>query len=172
MTKEIQKELATHLLKNGVGISVCENFSVGSTFECDVAVLSQGNFLHEYEVKISRSDFLADKNKLYGKTLKFDHYAKAHDLEKDWEIHSIPNYFHYVCPSGLILKNEIPSFAGLYYYSVDGIQQIVACKRLHKVPFDRNKVITKMLRLTAERKYFGCSKMTFNNRIKLEKTES
>lgn len=149
MTKEIQEALCKMLILKGRQ-AVCENFGY-HVAEMDVAVLSQSGLLHEYEVKISRSDFLADKKKR-----KFQYY--------DQRIYC-PNYFYYVCPEGLIQKNEIPKWAGLYYYDGSEFRLKQGVKRLHNKPVENiEKVLIKMLRLNVERKYLGCSGMTYKNR--------
>lgn len=50
-----------------------------------------------YEIKVSRSDFLADK--------KWKNYLP------------LCNTFYFVCPKGLIKKDEIPDDVGLIYYN-------------------------------------------------------
>ena len=84
---------------------VCRSVkSLLSFWEHDVISLSGNGMLYEFEVKISRSDFLKEKNKKY-----------------KWECYQLPltdkcpNYFFYVCKEGLIKESEIPEFAGLIY---------------------------------------------------------
>lgn len=160
MTKEIQHELCKHLAANGYE-HFCENYG-HIVYEFDVALLSKSNMLSEYEVKISRSDFMADKNKgkFYG-IRKFELYDNPKNNER-----KCPNYFYYVCPKDLIKHNEIPIYAGLIYYSTeDGIELIKSPKRIHNIPSDRIQIINKMLRMTMQRKYLGGTLMTYKNNL-------
>ncbi len=76
--------------------------------ECDVISVSKSNYIYEYEVKISRSDFFADFKKdkhtpmLEGKSTKGDVYLS-------------PNYFYFVSPTNLISIEEVPTYSGLIY---------------------------------------------------------
>lgn len=152
MTKKIQKALCESLAKMGHQ-ALCENFDY-MVSEMDVASLSKSGLIHEFEVKISRADFKADKKK----TLKFKYYEMRHEPY-------CPNYFYYVCPEGLIKKEEIPDYAGLYYYSKEGLWKEKNAKRLHNSPVQNlEKVLRKMLRLNIQRKYLGYSWMTFKNK--------
>lgn len=160
MTKDIQHAVGRYLTLIGHE-HICENFG-HAVFEMDVASLSKSNMLHEFEVKISRSDFLADKNKRrqYGKT-KFEMYANPLGIE--WKC---PNYFYYVCPAGLIKKDEIPRFAGLlYYHPSNDIEFVKNVMKIHRTPADRIKVLEKMLRMATQRKYLGCTMMTYKNKL-------
>ena len=121
--------------------------------------------LHEFEVKISRSDFFADKKKgtRWGGKSKFEFYQ--------YEQQKAPNYFHYICPENLIAESEIPAFAGLYYYSEEeGIYLVKSPKRIHHKPQDAD-IFKKMLRLHTQRKYLGGCMMTFKNRRAKEQFE-
>ena len=145
MTKEIQEAICEHeILKKNL---VCENVShILSDFESDVLSLGK-TYIAEFEVKISRSDFLRDKSK---KRWKFKN-EKAYF-----------NYFYYVCPSGLINVSEVGEFHGLIYF--DGKLKVVKkAKLIHKKVLNREKLISKFLRLNLERKYFGKSLITIKN---------
>ena len=159
MTSDIQHQLCKHIAIKGHE-SICENF--GYNWEMDVASLSKSGLLHEYEVKISRSDFLADKKR---KQIKFSHYEVRNER-------TCPHYFYYVCPENLISKSEIPIWAGLYYYSDGEIRLIKSPKRLHVAKIEVEKVLRKMLRLNIQRKYLGGSMLTYLNRKITEKNKS
>lgn len=160
MTKDIQFAICKYLSSKGHE-HLCENFG-HILFEMDVASLSKSNMLHEFEIKISRSDFLADKNKRkkYG-LAKFDIYGNPFTHEE-----RCPNYFYYVCPEKLISENEIPSFAGLYYVNENmDVELVKAPKKIHNMPSDRVKILNKMLRMSSQRKYLGGTMMTYKNRL-------
>lgn len=156
MTSAIQQSVCKYIALKGHE-AICENF--GYNWEMDVASLSKSGMLHEYEVKISRSDFLADKIR---KQTKFDHYEIRNER-------TCPNYFFYVCPENLIQPKEIPVWAGLYYYSDGEIRMIKNAKRLHKCPVDTERILRKMLRLNVQRKYLGGSMLTYLNRKHAER---
>ncbi len=158
MTSKIQETVCKHLAMKGYE-AICENFCYN--WEMDVAALSKSNMLHEYEVKISRSDFLADKKQ---KSIKFSHFEIRNER-------TIPNYFFYVCPEGMISESEIPVWAGLYYFSkAEGeITMIKNAKKLHKSTLNHERILRKMLRLNVQRKYLGGSMMTYLNRKSAEK---
>lgn len=90
---------------------IIPNAYLDDWFELDVLCLMKTGLVDEYEIKISRSDFLVDakKKQKYGR----DAGVLKHDLLRgDYHRHPIRR-FHYVCPEGLISVDEVPSFAGL-----------------------------------------------------------
>lgn len=70
-------------------------------YEADIFEVSKSGYLYEYEVKVSHSDFLAEKKKI-GK------WDKVISGERT-------NYFYYLCPEGVISPEEVPEYAGLIY---------------------------------------------------------
>lgn len=158
MTSKIQESFCKHIAIKGHE-AICENFTYN--WEMDIASLSKSGMLHEYEVKISRSDFLADKKR---KCVKFSHYEIRNER-------TCPNYFYYVCPENLIKPNEIPIWAGLYYYSDVDIWMVKNAKKLHNTTPDIEKVLRKMLRLNIQRKYLGGSMVTYLNRKGIERAK-
>lgn len=130
----------------------CENVKyLFSDWEIDVLSMNKSDYLTEFEVKISRSDFKADAKKR-----KWQFYEKRIET-------MVSNYFYYACPKGLILENEIPVFAGLAYVSNDGIEVIKKAPLLHKAKHNRDKVLTKFCRIMSERNYLGSCRLTFEN---------
>lgn len=159
MTKEIQKELCTHLAANKHD-AICENVCL-NWWEIDVASLTKSGMLHEFEVKISRSDFKCDKK---NKSTKFIYYQNKGETQ--W---GCPNYFWYVCPKGLIDISELEKWMGLIYYENGEFEYVRNAKRLHnKKRKNMEKDLRRMLRLTMQRKYLGGSYMTFINKSKME----
>jgi len=164
MTKEIQKALGKYLVLQGHE-AVCENFS--HRFEYDVASMSKSGMLSEYEVKVSRADFKKDFNKGKRKGVtKFDMYSAP--AIYDWHC---PNFFSYVCPYGLIVVDEIPSFAGLYYFTDGEITLVRSPKRIHSSKRDIEKIKIKMLRMIVQRLYIGGTMMTYKNKVIKERNE-
>ena len=102
---DIQKILIVRYLNSNK--YVCSNAFFGS-IEMDFCLITQSRYFTEFEIKISRSDFFADKKK------EEKHLLYSGKKDKGF----IPNRFYYVCPKGLIDKSEVPTYAGLLY--VDG----------------------------------------------------
>lgn len=91
-------------------------------YEADYWAMDYNGMVREFEIKISRQDFLKDKDK--GKHEKYKNDKKA------------PNYFFYVCPKGLIQKHEIPSNYGLIYVINEFVIELIKSPRkLHERPF-------------------------------------
>ena len=138
-TKEIQTAIcAFSVLKGDIP---CENVKfVFDDSEYDVLAFNKNYFLTEYEVKISRNDFLADAKKKKWKNYNQKGYC--------------PNYFYYVCPEGLIKSEELNGFAGLIYVNSKNVLTVIKkARRLHGFKKD---IKEKFLRIMVERKYLGC----------------
>lgn len=130
------------------GAFVCPNYTPRNWWECDVLELRKSGFWAEYEIKLSRPDFRADRYKAIRrfnyKTMEYDHFRK-HDLIAS-RSEKAPNLFFYVCPSGLLEASEVPEWAGLIYASfryyrneVVRLEQIKPAPRLHRVKFDEKE---------------------------------
>lgn len=148
-TDSIQKEICKQeVLKGNIP---CENIShfIG---EHDVLSILKSGLIAEYEVKISRSDFLVDAKKD-----KWRH----HELGI---VENVPNYFYYACPEGLISVHEIPEYSGLVYASKEGIEVIKRPKKIHSYRHKQERLLKKMCRIKSERKYLGCALLTYNNK--------
>lgn len=94
-------------------------------FEADFLSVRKSLYLAEYEVKRTIADF---KNEFKNKLPK--HFAIESRLYPC-------NYYSFVCPEGLLFPEDIPSYAGLYYASLDefGLCDISEIKKppcLHK----------------------------------------
>lgn len=156
-TKEIQQAIGKmQVLKFHI---VCENITPLFRWEMDLMSLSKSGTMYEFEVKVSRSDFKAD-----GKKRKDYFYAEGTLVDR-WA----PNYFSYACPDGMIQPEEIPTFAGLYYCNNGAVTEVRAPKRIHKIKHDKSKVVEKILRLTTERIYLGCARLTYENKAARER---
>ena len=130
------------------------NFFYG---EADVLSVSSRGYAYEYEVKISRSDFFADKKKVR----KHDIYSNPHD---EWSKNNCPNYFVYAVPEGLISIDEVPEYAGLIYIKDEAVEIVKAAPFLHKSKPDLQKLMHKMLMLYQQRAALGCTLLTHLNR--------
>jgi hypothetical protein len=158
LTKIIQKAIGSRFVLAGVN-AVVENMS-GDLHEMDVASVNDKGFITEVEVKISRSDFKADMKK----NSKWKYFTSC-------DPRICPNYFYYACPDGLIKKEELPDWAGLFYFYPDekdpnGPGKVVKVKTAqlrHKTPVDP-KILKKMLRMYTQRHFIGGCALTVKNR--------
>lgn len=132
----------------------CENVSFLLHGECDVLSLSRSGYLSEYEVKISRSDFLIDRRKK--KTQFYQNRIIGHT--------PLPNFFYYVCPKDLIKVEELPDYAGLIYVDEENLIGIKTAPLMHKGKHDKIKILTKFCRIITERNYLGSCRMTYENK--------
>lgn len=105
-------------------------------WESDLIAVTRGGLVHEFEIKISKSDFRADAKKKRGAALSS---GKG------------PSYFWYVCPCDLIKPEELPPYAGLIYCSpYEGRHHSVS--HSHKAPrLHRNKPDSESLLYLAEK---------------------
>lgn len=98
-------------------------------WESDYLAISKAGYVYECEIKISHSDFLNEA---------------AHKQEKmlilsdgSYSPMKRPNYFYYVCPTGIISEAECPKFAGLVYITDSGaFRCIKAAPCLHKTKYE------------------------------------
>jgi len=122
----------------------CSN-TYNYNWECDFISITRAGYVHEYEIKLSKSDFKAD---FRNKKLKHEIIGTGSRAPSHWENEIMnwpkqtgysqgvkaqfvdgrkpckrPNYFWYVCPQGLIDKDQIPEYAGLIY--IDDWQKII-----------------------------------------------
>lgn len=128
----ISDEITLGLLSYGVVAHsdiVLPNYYMGR-YEMDVCKINGSQYVTEYEIKISRSDFFADFKKQHthwrdGKTVK-------HQQIESGEY--VANRFYYVVPQGLIKLEEVPKYAGLIEY-VGGFLEVKKAPLLHKRRF-------------------------------------
>lgn len=83
--------------------------------ESDVISITKTGYMHEVEIKISRSDFKADarksKWKLYKESIKSGRKLSSY--------YNTPNYFWYCFPEGLIEDSEIDPSFGIFHIKED-----------------------------------------------------
>lgn len=77
----------------------------GYGFECDMFGITRNGTGHEFEVKLSVSDFKADAKKKVGGRFKCDLLAAG--------CPPCPSVFYYVVPKGLLCLDMVPRWAGL-----------------------------------------------------------
>jgi hypothetical protein len=76
--------------------------------EMDIVGIRKSGFVDEVEIKLSKSDFLADFKKTRG------HRGSKHSALQRGD--QICNYFAYLLPEELIDECKIPHYAGLYVF--------------------------------------------------------
>ncbi len=155
LTKHIQRIVGKDRVLAGHSF-VCENIShLISYREMDVISLKSG-LLYEYEVKISRSDFLADAKKQ-----KHHFNGTKGEIVPAWN----PNYFYYACPEGLIKLEELPKNAGLIYIVNDGCVFKKKAPKYNIHIHDIAKIQKKVIDNYQQRAFLGCCLLTYKNRL-------
>ena len=114
------------------------NFRAQDWFEADLWAVTKNKMVWEFEIKVTRSDFRKDASKSPGSIFapgsrtrrstldsKYDRLASG-----DW--HG-PNNFVYVAPVGVIPKEEVPIWAGLWEFEGGRFNRVLKAQRLHKV---------------------------------------
>ncbi len=74
------------------------------TNESDFVTVTRAGYLHEYEIKLTRSDYKRDRKKLRHKHL-------SGEMDLRWT--GKPAQFWFVTPPELIDLDELPEYAGL-----------------------------------------------------------
>jgi len=122
MTEDlIIKRLAVWLDNRKFPYKIPRAFIYG--WESDFWCMTSDGDTREFEIKISRSDFLIDKKK-----------QKHSDTTKG------ANYFYYVCPPELISKNEVGKY-GLIYVSDERLTIEKKPTKLHSFKFNDWKML-------------------------------
>lgn len=114
-------------------------------WECDLISCTQAGYIIEYEIKISKRDFIAD-----GKKRK--HYS-FRTFQRYPDIYKIPAYFWYVIHGFELGLLDIPEYAGLIRVDRGELYQLKRAPRLHK-----NKITEKdmgKLLITLSNKYWN-----------------
>lgn len=92
----------------------------GYGHEADLISVTRTNYVHEYEIKISKADF---RDELRQAAMDDLGYRSSHK----WRKHNAmkhpastrrrkPNYFTFVAPPDVIDYDDVPEYAGLIYY--------------------------------------------------------
>ena len=138
--KQIQRSLFYDLNERSVPI-IIPNVSYSWLFwEADLIGVSKAGYMSEFEIKISKSDFLKDFKKR-----KHRYYPKGPYNNR------IPNYFWYVAPFDAI-PICVPDYAGLKLVKTSKFNNLIYIEDIKKAPLlHKNKVGEKgsiaMLRL-------------------------
>lgn len=107
---QIETPVVRWLLSRGNRAAITRFYPQG-WWECDVYAITMSGYGIEVEVKVSRSDFFADRKKRFKhRILSGNGIASANT--------AVPRRFYYAVPYGLVTPDEVPVYAGLLY--VDG----------------------------------------------------
>lgn len=126
LSKNIDSMLIMNLYEKGHS-PISSHCCICGLSECDVISISKADFIYEYEVKISKSDFKADFKKNKHKLM-----MERKSVNESKNYYYIPNYFYFVVPENLISLEDIPEYAGLMYIINDKFIQIKKAPLLHK----------------------------------------
>ena len=132
----IQKALYQYREQNGHKISIPNVYCAWG--EVDFLSISRSGYCYEHEIKVSTSDFRADKKK----KRKHGNISALHSKSRSLPAIHGPNYFIYVAPEGVIPINELPEYAGLMiwrpsssrFYRNGVITPARQAKLIHKTP--------------------------------------
>lgn len=105
-------------------------------YECDVFKVTPAGIVSEYEIKISKEDYLQDFKKNRGGVKKHERM-----LETD----ECPNKFYFVYPAGMVEVATVPKYAGVLVYERGSITCIRPAKRLHKRNFTKWDILARNL---------------------------
>lgn len=134
-------KISTQLIKWVQGRSLditIPNIFIGA-YEMDMMCIKQSGYTYEYEIKVSRADYMNDFKKCSQGKLK-------HDQLSHGELAA--NRFFFVVPEGLIKLEEVPAYCGLMYWyenatNHDAMFKIIRnAKMLHKNKFDNYSSLT------------------------------
>ena len=97
--------------------------------EADVLGISGAGMIYEYEIKVSRADYLADfRNKQHKHLIlsrgegvnTYAKWVKGKRTDDTYDLVVLPNKFYYACPVDLITISDLPPYAGLIYITDEG----------------------------------------------------
>lgn len=149
---------------------VIPNCYTSSDNEADILAVRKSGLCDEFEIKISRSDFLADAKKMVNfRDCDWNGIDKCFlDANPNWKFENVTppwvkhkrqalvdgdmhaNHFWYVIKSGEVEVNEVPSFAGLIFVNENGESRLQRMPdKLHK----RKVSLEEQLRLSKKLHY-------------------
>jgi len=168
-TKEIETELSRFLFTDST-FAVCKRFQGAGYSEMDVSKITSTDYIYEYELKVSRSDFMKevknytekiDRRKFWKHKMMNEAFGAIKMKKTKRKINIIANKFYFVCPENLIKTEELLEHQGLIYVDEDfNFTVIKEAKFLHKEKITL-KTIKRFTKTLSERDVFdGFSKIT------------
>ena len=108
-------------------------------FECDLMAITEAGYMYEFEIKLSRSDFLHDAKKGRAPEYLKEYYAglkMKYGITKYERLSSGdkngPSRFWYIVPEVLLDKIELPPFSGCL--CVKEMSHFIFLKEIQKAP--------------------------------------
>lgn len=89
------------------------NWTPPKWWECDVARIMPSGRWHEYEIKLTKADFLNDAKKFKKEGRWLEQHSRGKHLSLALADPECPNCFWYVMPREVAETVEIPHWAGL-----------------------------------------------------------
>lgn len=104
------------------------NIHLFPKWESDFLGLTSYGYIHEFEIKLSKSDYLADFNKVRKhNTLRSFHRSKS-------ETFRVPKRFYYVIHGFHLSAGELPDYAGLITINGSVITKLRTAPDLPAIP--------------------------------------
>lgn len=103
-----------------VTIDNCGACTIG---KADLLSVTKAHLVHEFEIKCSRTDF---RREFENKDTKHKRLGRA-----DNRLMSLPNYFWFATPDGLLGPDDLPDYAGLMVVTPDGCDVVQKAPRIH-----------------------------------------
>ena len=129
---DLQEVLLDKYMRKGHTLIIPNVYLFGSN-ESDMVSITKSRLVWEYEIKISKQDFLADRSKR-----RYDRYERRQGL--------MPNRFWYVSPEGIITEPDLPEYAGLLYVMPYSHSKRFIVKTIKMAPMlHKNEVSSKMI---------------------------
>lgn len=104
--------------------------------ESDFVAIKKSGMIYEYEIKSSRSDWMAEQRKRRWKIYNGEkHYRYDSLYIEGGKRYARPNYFYLVSPPGIVKSDELPWWCGHLVLSKDqlsGEHHLVMVKRTRK----------------------------------------
>ena len=168
-TKELEEQLSKHLFTDSTKC-ICKRFQGAGYSEMDVSKVTNTDYIYEYELKISRGDFLKEL-KNYNENIDTRKYMKHKFMKTVYEsrkiktrskkTNKVANKYYFVCPKDLIKIEELLPYQGLIYFDGVDFETIREATFLHKNKVD-DKTKFRLLKTLSERDVFeGKSKITY-----------
>ena len=113
------------------------NFRPNGWLECDIWCVTSSGYVHEVEIKLSKSDFLADRRKKLSALVPgcggADSFvglpSMKHDLLESGDCH--PSRFSFLVPLGLVSEIDVPDWAGLIVAHPRRLEVLRRAPKLH-----------------------------------------
>lgn len=128
LTPIVLRRLRYYLAYRGNSAVMSNVYVNGGPWESDLIRVMPSLYYHEFEIKVSTADFLADFRKsdhYFEKDPETDRFKKQYVYRHDF-LNSVrthigskriprPKQFTFVCPNDVIHESKVPKHAGLIY---------------------------------------------------------